>query len=170
MFLSSSTFEDGLREVLGQLVPEVEHNERGSLCEAFLKREMLRPTVLPNGAAFPRAEAACVDKIICGVGLSEKGLQNGHEAGRPIQALFVSLYPEGRFKMFLPVLEDLVSFSQNPKKMESLRAFSRRKEELWAVRNEVFSQGIKGLIRSHLLLPVSHLRNRVEEMARVRDD
>jgi mannitol/fructose-specific phosphotransferase system IIA component (Ntr-type) len=170
MSLSSTTFEESLQEILGRLVPDVALSERCSLCEALLNRESLRPTVLPNGVAFPRAETASVDKIICGVGLSEIGIRLGHETETPIQALFVSLYPEGQFKMFMPVLENLVRFSQNPRKMASLRTFSQQKEELWAVRNEIFPRGVKGLIRSHVLSPVNHLRNRMGEMVKVRDD
>jgi mannitol/fructose-specific phosphotransferase system IIA component (Ntr-type) len=168
--LSQTTLGDSIAEILERLLPGVEPKIKHTLRESMLQRERLRPTVVPHGAAFPRAECRHAKKIMCGVGISEKGIAAEGTVDTPIQALFVSLYPEGYFSKFVPVLESLVRFSQDPQKMALLCQKPRREEAFEVIRNEVSPRGPKDWIHEHLILPVAHLRNHMEALVRVRHD
>jgi mannitol/fructose-specific phosphotransferase system IIA component (Ntr-type) len=168
--LTSTTLEDSIREILDGLVPDASEATRQSLCDSILQRERLNPTMLPDGTAFPRAEYHCIDDIVCIVGVSDQGIQADQPSDVPIRTLYVSLYPEGCFKHFVPVLKDLVRFSQDPRTVASLQNLPRDKESFHAVRDKMLSGGIKDWIHSHLLTPLRSLRNRTEDMVRVRDD
>ncbi len=162
--------EESIREVLDKLIPNVEPSTRASLSEMMLQRERLNSTMLPNGVAFPRAEAKCARKILCAVGISRNGINCEISADVPVRALFVSLYPEGHFRKFVPVLENLVRFSQDPEKMESLYTLPHGQEAFQVIRNEVFPWGARDWVHSHLLLPINNVRNQMEALVRVRHD
>lgn len=168
--LSSSSLEDSVEEVLGRLIPGIHPRERWSVCEAVLSREKLRSTVLPYGVAFPRAEATCVKKIVCGVGISDAGICFGNDAEVPVHTLFVSLYPEGCCEKFIPVLTSLIRFSQDPQKMAALKRLPEHAEEFSVIQKEVFPWGLRELFHSHLILPFHSFRTRMEAMVRVRHD
>lgn len=159
--LSCSTLEDSIWEILERALPKTPPDIRRSLCRAMIQREKLKPTVLPNGVAFPRAEARCVKKIVCAIGISETGITDGNPADVPIRIMFVSLYPKGHFRKFVPVLENLVRFSQDPHKMSALERLPHHKEEFRVIRDEVFPRGIRELVHSHLFFPVHKVLNRM---------
>jgi len=170
VLLSSASLEDSVTEVLESLIPESTPDEKQALHESIIGREKLRPTVLSNGVAFPRAESCSVNNVVCGVGISDVGIPYGDAIEVPVQTMFLSLYPEGGFKKFVPVLNNLVRFSQDPQKMASLRKMSSQREAFRAIRDEAFPSGIRELVHSHLFLPFTNFRNRVETMVRVRHD
>jgi mannitol/fructose-specific phosphotransferase system IIA component (Ntr-type) len=126
----------------------------------MIKREKLRPTVLPSGVAFPRVETRHVRRVICAVGISENGAIEGNSSEVPIQSVFVTLYPTNKFEKFVPVLANLVHFSQDPEKMAALKRLAGHKEEFQIVRDEVFPWGVRGFMHSHLASPIHRMHNR----------
>lgn len=151
--LSCRAFDKSIQEILQSLLPKALPSVRWSLCNAIIQREELRSTVLPGGVAFPRVETGCAKKIICAVGLSEKGITDEHTSDVPIHAMFVVLYPNGQFKRFVPVLENLVRFSKDPAKMAALKRLPDHRDEFRVIRHEVFPWGTRGAIHSHLFPP-----------------
>ena len=158
--LSSRDFEGAIQEVLYALLPTMLPSVRWSLCDAISQREKLRPTMLPNGVAFPRVETHLVRKITCGVGIFENGATEASPSEAPVQAMFVTLYPKGRFEKFVPVLANLVHFSQDPEKMVALKRLSGHKEEFRVIEDEVFPWGIRGLMHSHPFSSAHRMHNR----------
>jgi mannitol/fructose-specific phosphotransferase system IIA component (Ntr-type) len=170
VLVSSSALEGAVEEILDRLIPEVDPHEKRSVCELVLRREKLRPTVFSHGVAFPRAESDMVSKVVCGVGISDQGIEFGNGSTCPVHTMFVCLYPRGRFDKFLPVLKSLVHFSQDSQKMTALRNMPRNKKEFNVIRQEIFPWGARELMHSHLLLPALNFRNRIGGLVKVRHD
>ncbi len=153
--LSRPIFDKSIQEILDRLLPKALPSVRWSLSNAIIAREELRSAALPCRVDLPRAETGCTNKTICAVGLSEKGITDGHPSDTPIHTMFVVLYPKGQFKRFVPVLENLVRFSKDPAKMAALKKLPERQDEFSVIRHEVFPWGARGAIHSHLF-PTAH--------------
>lgn len=164
--LSTATFQDSIHEILGSVLPNLSREVKDLLVKSAVDRERLRPTALPSGVAFPRIEFEGTGKILCAVGLADKGIVCGTE-GIAAHTFFLTLYPKRLFKEFLPLLEHLVAFSQNPQKMALLRRVPVEKECFIVVRNEVLPWGARDWMQTHLVAPLVTMVNRVESVVKL---
>jgi mannitol/fructose-specific phosphotransferase system IIA component (Ntr-type) len=164
--ISTATFQDSIHEILGRVLPNLSQEVKDLLIRSAVDRERLRPTALPSGVAFPRIEFEGTGKILCAVGLADKGIICGPEK-IPVHTFFLTLYPKRLFKEFLPLLEHLVAFSQNPQKMALLRRIPVEKECFAVVQNEVLPWGARDWMQTHLVTPLVTMVNRVESMVRL---
>lgn len=165
MTVSTTELGESVRGILGRLFPKLPEEIKALLVESVVSRERLRSTVLPGGVAFPRAEYEGIDAIVCAAGIADQGIRFGD--GCPtVHTFFLTLYPKRLFNEFVPLLEHLVAFSQNPQKMALLRRVPVDEECFAVVRNEVLPWGARDWVNSHVVAPVAAMLNRVESAVR----
>jgi len=166
--LTTTTLKDSMEQLLDRLVPGLTASAKRDLTDAMLRRERMKPTVLPHKVAFPRAECDEVNRIVCAVGISEAGVHCGNGEYIPAHTLFMTLYPKRRFREFVLVLDHLVRFSQDPDKLALLQKVVHDRKQFQVVRAEVFPWGARDWGHTNVFMPVHGLLERMEAVVGAR--
>ncbi len=159
--VSSPDMKGAIQEVVLKVLPRTSSEIQELLVSAAIQRENLCSTAVPGGIAFPRAEFEGANTILCAAGVSENGICFG-QAGQPVKTFFLTLYPKSFFKEFVLLLENLVSFSQDPQKLALLRKVPIDRENFAVVRNAAVRGGTQDWLHAHLIVPFSSILNRAE--------
>ncbi|MCM8805764.1 MAG: PTS sugar transporter subunit IIA [Candidatus Omnitrophica bacterium] len=96
------------QDVLDELLQVLEKNgllqDRKQVLETLLEREKLGSTGIGQGIAVPHAKTDQVQKLVCALGISEKGVSFDSLDGEPVFIIFLVLAPSGATGIHLKAL------------------------------------------------------------------
>ena len=109
----SGLAEMGMPAVVDSLVAamvengDLEPGHAGAAATAVLRREVMTPTAMPGGAAFPHARLTHTPRLRAAIGVSPGGLDLGAPDGTPTRVVVLVLAPpseNGPYLRFMAAL------------------------------------------------------------------
>src|SRR3989339_2143572 len=87
--------EDVLKELVELLAAseDIEKKNRNKLVEQLMAREALGSTAIGQGAGIPHAKSECVNKLVAGFGISQKGVDFDSLDGEKVYIFFLLIAP-----------------------------------------------------------------------------
>ncbi|MGB9642146.1 MAG: PTS sugar transporter subunit IIA [Candidatus Ratteibacteria bacterium] len=96
------------QDALDELLQVLEHNgilkDRKQVLETLMEREKLGSTGIGQGIAVPHAKTDQINKLVCALGISEKGIDFDSLDGEPVYIIFLVLAPAGATGIHLKAL------------------------------------------------------------------
>ena len=93
--LKAGKKEDLLKELVDLLVvsEDIEKKSRNKLVEQLMAREALGSTAIGQGVGIPHAKSECVNKLVAGFGISQKGVDFDSLDGEKVYIFFLLIAP-----------------------------------------------------------------------------
>lgn len=87
--------EDVLKELVDLLAAseDIEKRNRNKLVEQLMAREALGSTAIGQGVGIPHAKSECVNKLVAGFGISQKGVDFDSLDGEKVYIFFLLIAP-----------------------------------------------------------------------------
>ena len=87
--------EDVLKELVELLAAseDIEKKNRNKLVEQLMAREALGSTAIGQGVGIPHAKSECVNKLVAGFGISQKGVDFDSLDGEKVYIFFLLIAP-----------------------------------------------------------------------------
>ena len=87
--------EDVLKEFVDLLAAseDIEKRNRNKLVEQLMAREALGSTAIGQGVGIPHAKSECVNKLVAGFGISQKGVDFDSLDGEKVYIFFLLIAP-----------------------------------------------------------------------------
>jgi len=87
--------EDVLKELVDLLAvsDDIEKKNRNKLVEQLMAREALGSTAIGQGVGIPHAKSECVNKLVAGFGISQKGVDFDSLDGEKVYIFFLLIAP-----------------------------------------------------------------------------
>lgn len=87
--------EDVLKELVDLLAAseDIEKKNRNKLVEQLMAREALGSTAIGQGVGIPHAKSECVNKLVAGFGISQKGVDFDSLDGEKVYIFFLLIAP-----------------------------------------------------------------------------
>ena len=87
--------EDVLKELVELLAAseDIEKKNRNKLVEQLMAREALGSTAIGQGVGIPHAKSECVNKLVAGFGISQKGVDFDSLDGEKVYVFFLLIAP-----------------------------------------------------------------------------
>ena len=87
--------EDVLKELVDLLAvsDDIEKKNRNKLVEQLMAREALGSTAIGQGVGIPHAKSECVNKLVAGFGISQKGVYFDSLDGEKVYIFFLLIAP-----------------------------------------------------------------------------
>ena len=93
--LKAAKKEDVLKELVDLLAvsEDIEKKSRNKLVEQLMAREALGSTAIGQGVGIPHAKSECVNKLVAGFGISQKGVDFDSLDGEKVYIFFLLIAP-----------------------------------------------------------------------------
>lgn len=93
--LKATKKEDVLKELVDLLAvsEDIEKKSRNKLVEQLMAREALGSTAIGQGVGIPHAKSECVNKLVAGFGISQKGVDFDSLDGEKVYIFFLLIAP-----------------------------------------------------------------------------
>ena len=87
--------EDVLKELVELLAAseDIEKKNRNKMVEQLMAREALGSTAIGQGVGIPHAKSECVNKLVAGFGISQKGVDFDSLDGEKVYIFFLLIAP-----------------------------------------------------------------------------
>lgn len=93
--LKAAKKEDVLKELVDLLAvsEDIEKKNRNKLVEQLMNREALGSTAIGQGVGIPHAKSECVNKLVAGFGISQRGVDFDSLDGEKVYIFFLLIAP-----------------------------------------------------------------------------
>ncbi|RKY58732.1 MAG: PTS sugar transporter subunit IIA [Candidatus Latescibacterota bacterium] len=120
VWLSSSTKEEVLRELVDVLSTAPQVRDREALLRAILEREGIMSTGVGLGIAVPHAKIDSVSDFVIAIGISRKGVDFDALDDKPVHIVVMIAGPAGQQDRYIRILAKVVLTLKDPRVREAL--------------------------------------------------
>jgi len=120
VWLSSSTKEEVLRELVDVLSTAPQVRAREALLKAILEREGIMSTGVGLGIAVPHAKIDSVFDFVTAIGISRKGVDFDALDDKPVHIVVMIAGPAGQQDRYIRILARVVLTLKDPKVREAI--------------------------------------------------
>lgn len=119
--LKATTKVEVLREMSEALLAGKLKSLRGPVLEQIVSRESLESTALGRGIALPHARTQGLDDLICGIGVSKKGVDFRAVDQGKVHLVFLTLYPPAKQSVYLNFVAGVVRALHGTDRVREMR-------------------------------------------------
>lgn len=119
--LKATSKVEVLRELSDALLSGKHKSLRSPVLEQVVSRESLESTALGHGIALPHARVQGLDDLICGIGVSKKGVDFRAVDQGKVHLVFLMLYPPNKQSVYLNFVAGVVRALHASDRVDAIR-------------------------------------------------
>lgn len=122
--LKSNTKEEVIKELVDRIILFNPGYDKDKILKDVMERERSMSTGMQYGIALPHAKTEAVDKLICAIGISKKGIDFNALDKKPSHIFFLVLSPKGENVSHLKFMAYIASILTKEKREKLIKAKS----------------------------------------------
>lgn len=133
--------DSALEEMIQAMAAEQYVEDPGQLLSAAISRELIVPTAIEHGLAFPHVRGVEGGGLVFSVGLKKQGLKFGAPKNRLTKIIFFLVIPHAASAFYLQLIAGLMESLRTPESRNSLLECTEP-EQLWTTLGDLTKKHI----------------------------